>query len=95
MLRVDSMAGGQWYPDAGKQQDHVLFKYRIPTWVITAANNAPCAHTCRTLMQAIYIARHLAWPSEMLLLFKAHLCVMTSGEVDVVVEEADVDDQQD
>jgi len=46
-------------------------------------------------MQSIYIARHLAWPSEMLLPSKPDSVVVASGGEDVVVEEADVDDQQD
>ena len=37
----------------------------LSAWVATAANNAPCDHTCRALTHPIYIARHLAWISEM------------------------------
>jgi hypothetical protein len=88
MLGLDSMAQDQLCPDARKQQGNEHFIYRIPTWIATAANNAPCAHTCRVLMRAIYVARHLAWPSEMLLPSTPDSMVVASGG-------EDVDDQQD
>jgi len=88
------MVLNQQYPNDRKKWEILPFKYKVPTWVATAANNAPCDHTCRALTQSINMARHLAWASEMRLPFPLHRSLPTSGGMNVVVEDADVVDPE-